>query len=207
MPAPYVSQSELERELPFGAADLGVDDTTEDSDGNTDWDNLLTDLLEREAEWLEEQLGTTFERTTVTESVSRPDHVDGQDLPLPERPIADVNSVTIDGDTLSGGNYAVEDTHLVLLDGASRRKWPTDYGAIDVEWTYGFDGAPGPVREAIVRLVRNALERIKTDGLETEATGDGASYSYRLPSDVRAAAKGTASEYEAPSYYGGAGVL
>lgn len=203
----YVSGEDLKRELPFGAADFGIDDTTEDADGNTNWDNLLADLQGRETEWLEDQLGTTFQLTTATESLSRPAHADARHLPLPKRPIADVNSVTIDGDTLSGGNYAVEDTHLVLLDGASRRKWPTDYGAVDVEWTYGYDGAPGPVRDAIVQLVRNALERIKTDGLETEATGDGASYSYRLPADVRAAAKATASEYEAPSYYGGAGVL
>lgn len=207
-PERYLTATALERELPFGPADLQIDDTTEDADGNTAWDNLLLDVLERESSRIEGWADTTFATLEETESFGRPEHVPQRDLPLPDRPVQSVASVTVDGTALTEAeDYAIEATHLVLLDGASIRSWPTGYRPVDVTWTYGHDGVPGPVEDGLVRLCRNAVERVQTDGLESESTGDGASYNYRLPTAVQNEVQAVISDYSSPSYYSGAQVI
>jgi len=208
-PERYLNAEELQRELPFGPYDLQIDDETTDAAGNTDWDNLLLDVLGRESDRVDEWASTTFVTETSTEELARPEHVPRRDLPLPARPIHSVATISVDdeGELTQGDDFAVEPTHLVLLEDADISAWPTDYRSIEAEWTHGHDAVPGEVADALVRLCRNAIERIKTDGLESESTGDGASYSYRLPSDVKAEAASAIGAHEAPSYYGGAAVI
>lgn len=204
----YITPVELERELPFGPHDLRLDDETEDADGNTEWERLLLDVLGRESSRIETWAATVFETGTTSATLQRPVHVDGEDLPLPERPVVSVESVSVDGSALTEGvDYAVEDTHLVLLDGADIGRWPTERGSVSADWTFGFASPPPEVVDALVRLCRNAIERSQTDGLESESTGDGASYNYRLPGDLLAEVRPTVRAHSAPSYYGGASVF
>lgn len=206
----YVTLEELKRELPFDAADYRIDDTTEDAAGHTDWDNVLERAIDTAERLLEDWLETTFQVTTVTESLSRPDHVDSIDLPLPDLPIDAVASVETedDGVLTEGTDYHVLETHLrIEEDSTTIQSWPTGFQEITVTWDYGFDGAPEPVREGIIRVARDAVEQIATDGLERESTGDGASYTYRPPQHVKAEVLAMTREYQAPSYYSGSMVI
>lgn len=196
----YLTPAALERELPFGAADIGVD--------STEWADLLQTVIARESARIDGWADTSFAATTASASLARPAHVPTQDLPLPKRPVQSVQSVTADGTTLTEeSDYTIAATHLVLSDDAAIDAWPTAYRSVTVEWTYGHDGVPGPVEDALVRLCRNAIERIQTDGLESEATGDGASYTYRLPAAVKADVHGDVTDHAVPSYHGGVMVI
>lgn len=206
----YVMPEEFERELPFGAADFRIDDEADLGSGNTAWDLVLTRAIDAAERLIEDWLDTKFELTTVTMSLSRPEHVDSDELPLPNLPIDSVDSVSTEdeGALTEGDDYHVLETHLRIEEDSSViSSWPTGFQEIDVTWDYGYDGAPEPVREGIIRLARNAVEQISTDGLESESTGDGASYSYRPPAQLKAEVLAMVREYEAPSYYGGAMVI
>lgn len=45
---------------------------------------------------------------------------------------------------------------------------------------------PHVIREAVIRLSRARIHEIRSDGLESENTGDNASYNYRPPGEIRA---------------------
>ena len=204
----YVTQSELERELPFDAADFRIDDETTDADGNTEWDNLLTDILERESDrvdgWINQPGNeTAFSQTTATAELSGSD---GKDLPLPKRPVQSVQSLEVDGQVVDSSDYWVEETHLRLKPDADTRYFPSDHRSVNVEWTYGYDSVPSGVKAGVIRLARNALEQIETDGLESESVGD-ESYSYRPPADLREEVRSEVVEYRPDSYYGGSQVV
>lgn len=208
MPFPYVTQAELERELPFSAADFGIDDTETDADGNTAWDNLLTDLLEREAQRVEGWIGATFELTSVSEDL---DGSGSDEQPLPNRPVQSVSSLSVDTrtgtETLDPStDIYVADTHLELLEDAPIDVFPDRTRNVSVTYEHGYDGAPAPVREGIIRLVRKALDMIETDGVTQESEGS-FSYTYQPPSTVRAAVRSEVTEFDPPSYYGGAAIL
>jgi hypothetical protein len=98
-------------------------------------------------------------------------------------------------------DYVVEDTHLELVaePASGIDAWPTERRSVTVEWTYGYESPPEPVREAIIRLTRNALDQIETDGINTES-----SWQYRPPAKLKRECAQMVNTYDAPSYYGGA---
>ena len=77
-----------------------------------------------------------------------------------------------------------------LLDEESERIEGSDYA----DRTFDED-VPGPVKDGVIRLVRSRLDRIKTDGLETESLSDGSSYGYRPPEAVRADVRSAVAKY------------
>lgn len=167
---------------------------------------MLKRLLDEESGRVEGFVGTVFEETETNTTLYGNEDVVDDDLLLPDRPVVDVASIDADGTTLeAGADVRVRETHLELRDGAPIREWPD--GPVEVEYSYGYDSAPGAVRDAIVRLVRSRLERIKSDGLESESLPTGQSASYRPPEEVMAAAAAAVEEHHPPSYFGGAQVI
>lgn len=191
----YVTATELQAELPFNSADYPLQDEAQFS-------NAMTRALESASEIVETWNETVYQTTTATEQVARSPHISEHDLPLPKLPIQSVMSVDVGGTTLSeSDDYRVLDTHLELVDepAADIDKWPTSTQSVTVEWSYGYDGAPDPVREAIIRLARNSLDQIETDGYESDVDG----WSYRPPAAIKSECAAMIDDYDAPSYFGG----
>ena len=202
----YVTLEQVKRELPFDADDFELLDANAfdvllKGDANTEG------LLERESRRLEEWADTKWTTETVTESLSRPEHVDSDELPLPYLPIDSVDSVeTEDEGTLTEtDDYHVLETHLKIeSDSETIQSWPTAFQEIDVTWDYGFDSVPPAVTGALVRLVRNAIDQIEMDGLAQEQLVGGGMWNYRTPNEIRAEVIREIRPHAAPSYYGGA---
>jgi hypothetical protein len=203
-PERYLTAEELQRELPFDKADINIDLT------DSDYKTLLNDVLRSESARIERWAETQFSLVTETEPLSRPKSAHERELPLPARPIASVDSVTVEGDALTEGtDYAVEETHVVLLkdNDVSLVKWPTDYRAIEVTWSHGYDGIPEDAKSALIRLCRARLKQTHSDGKKSESTGDGASVSYEPEAELKANLFATVHDHAPPSYYGGASVV
>lgn len=208
---PILEREAVERQLPFGRRDFDLD-----SDA---WEQLLegdettSGLLDRETgrimDWVNERGNeTAFELTEGDDTI---DGTGTDELPLPKRPVQDVESVTVETRTRThelvvGDDVVFEETHLALLPSAPIRQFPDRRRSVTVAWTFGYDNVPGPVEEAFVRLVRSAIDQIATDGLAQESVGDG-SYTYRPPQELRAEVVTTIREYRPPSYYGGSQVI
>lgn len=200
MSYPYVTTTELERELPFGATDLDLDET--------DFDLLLEAVLEREADRVEEWAGTTFELTSISEEL---DGSGEAEQPLPNRPVDDISSLVVtDSDdtdhTIDVTNGSTEvwinETYVELRDDAPIDVFADETRNVAITYTYGYDGAPGPIQEAIVRLARKGLDMKETDGVTQEAEG-GFSYTFVPPRRLRRAVCAEVREHRPPSYYGG----
>lgn len=201
---PYVDVETIERELPFEPFDLGVDDETTDADGNTAWDYLLMDVRDGAEARINAWTGTTFELVEETVETERPGHVPDRDLPLEATPIESVTSVTVEGETLAIADVIIHDTHLELDASADRDAWPTDRRSVEVTFTYGYQDPPQAVVDAVVRLARARLDRVQSDGLESESPGDGSSVNYRAPAELQRDVRATIQDVTAPSYGGGA---
>ncbi|WP_323192414.1 hypothetical protein [Halostella sp. PRR32] len=192
----YVAPEDLEHELPFDEHDFPLQDSAQ-------WDSAVERALAAASEQVEEWGDTRYETTDATTTLSRPAHAAEYDLPLPKRPIQSVASVDAGGETLTeGDDYVVHETHLELLPDAAVSEWPTDRRSITVSWTWGYDGAPEPVREAVIRLARNALDQIETDGI-----GSDNEFSYRPPSELKRECAAMVKQHDAPSYGSGVGVI
>lgn len=72
----------------------------------------------------------------------------------------------------------------VLAD-ASERVETDDYAGETWRDLESTDDVPGIVSEAVVRLARARLYAIESDGLQSENTGDSASYDYRSLAKIR----------------------
>ena len=209
---PYLSRDALAGELPYRAEDVGVDDVTEDDNGDTAWDRLLDRLLAAESERVEALTGTHFEERSTTETL---DGNGSTELPLDNRPIQAVTALTVrdpDGGDVnigSDGVYVYE-THLLLADDADVPEFYELPRNVEVTYSFGHasetvDDVPHPVREAVLRLVRARLARIEEDGLERESV-DGASYTYRPPEDLTREIAVSLREFRAPRYSPSGGV-
>jgi hypothetical protein len=195
-PERYVTDTEAKAELPFDEHDFPLQNSEQFS-------NALERALGAASDMVEAWGGTRYQPTDAETTFARPTHVDGHDLPLPKRPVQSVTSVEADGQTLTEGeDYVVHETHLELLDDAAIRTWPTGRRSITVSWSFGYEDVPAPVEKAIIRLARNALDQIETDGVRTEG-----SWTFVHPRDLKAECAAMVADYDAPSYYGGAGVL
>lgn len=198
----YVPLVDLKDEIPFAA------DAYQLNSG--EWDALLTRLLDEESSRVEssEYADTRF-TTTQTSRTWRGNAnlANGRmDLILPERPIQSVESVIQDGDELTeDGDYVVlDETHLRVLPDAEITRWTDKIDMpLTVEWTYGFEEPPGDIRDAVIRLVRSRLERIKSDGLGSESMPTGQSADYRPPEEIHADVKNIVGKHKPPSYSGG----
>lgn len=196
-----VTPDDVRDELSFDSNALGMDEP--------EFESLITRFIDRETERVEDAIDVVLSEETTVEQLSRPSSVDGPFLPLPNRPVQSVESIKIakhvGGATVSVDDVFVEDTHLELKPDAERNQWPTDRRSIEIEWTHGYDAEtlPGPVRAAIIGLVRAALQEIEADGIESESIGD-QSVSYELRDDVVARHLRRAKRFDEPSYYGGA---
>ena len=200
-----VTPSDVRDELAVGPDALGLTDT--------EFDSLLQTLIDRETERVADAIDVALGTETTTESLSRPEHVDEYDLPLPDRPVQSVADVTIDTDRAGGvavtsDDYRADETHLELLPSADRDAWPTERRSITVEWTHGYpDGDyPDVVDGAIVGLVRQAVQEIDADGVSQESIAD-QTVSYEVPDTVVGRHIGRAHRFDEPDYYGGANVI
>lgn len=197
--------STVRSEIAVGPDALGL------SEG--DFDALLDRLIQRERERVADAIEVSLGTTTTTETLSRPGHVGSVHLPLPDRPVQSVDSVDIDtgrvsGPAVSPEAYIVTDTHLELLPGADRARWPTARRSIEVTWTHGYPEStiPSPVVAGIIGLVRHALTEVEGDGIESESI-DGQSVDYELGEQVVARHINRAQQFDQPAFYGGANVI
>lgn len=198
-PERYVTATELQAELPFDDKDYPLQDEAQFS-------NALNRALASASEFVESWNRTKYQSTSITESLSRPKHVPEEELPLSKRPVLDVTSVDVNGTALAeSDDYLIHDTHLELVDDpvSDVYEWPTTSQSITISWSYGYDTVPEPVREAIIRLARNSLDQIETDGYESDVDG----WSYRPPDAIKSECAAMIGDYDAPSYYGGAMVI
>lgn len=179
------------------------------------FDTLLADLVTRETERVADAVDVSLGMTVETASLSRPDSVADPYLPLPERPVQSVESVTLALDRVAGGpvgdlDYLVESTHLELRPGpeTDRTAWPTQRRSVTVTWTHGYMAAdqPAVIDAAIIGLVRHAVQEINSDGVESESV-DGQSVSYELAETVVSRHLDRACQFDAPGFYGGANLV
>jgi len=207
-PERYLTVEELREELGRSPRTVGLD--PEDPDDVAEYEDLLERLLDEESERLEgpDFAGTTFVERGVEETLFSAEAVrgSGRDLVPSSRPIASLESVEpLDADvSIDVADVRVRETHLELLEDADVVEWPT--GAIEVEYTAGFDSVPGPIVDGLVRLVRSRIDRRSSDGVESESVPSGQSVQYRPASDVRRDVRSTASKYR-PDSYGGSGAM
>lgn len=196
-----VDASTVRRELSVQPMALGLSDT--------EFDTLLSDLITRETERIETVLGVSLSEDEISVTTERPRHVSERHLPLAWTPIRSVSSISIDtsrayGDDVTAADVIVTDTHLELNADAPRVSWPSTEGSITVTYTHGYPEAdlPGVVEGAIIGLVRQAVQEIEADGINTESvTGD--SVTYQLPETVVNRHLSRADEYIAPAYGSG----
>lgn len=92
--------------------------------------------------------------------------------------------------TLTPERIGVSDTEWLdllsdVLESESERVETDDYAGVQYRDYETTGDVPGILREAVIRLSRARLYAIETDGLESENTGDSASYNYRSPSAIR----------------------
>ena len=198
-PERYLEASGVQEELPFDQSDFPVQDQQQ-------YDNALKRALDAASELVEQWTDTVFTPTTESATLSRSVSVPRSELPLPKRPVRDVTSVSVAGTDLAADEYRIGETYLYLLPGAPVSEWPTDRLSIDVTYTYGSESVPAPVERAIIRLVRNALDQIETDGVESDRTAS-ESYTYRPPEAIKRECVAMVADYRAPSYYNGAQIL
>jgi len=200
-----IEPTDVKDELAFDAETLKLSEA--------DFDALIERLINRETPRVKDAIDVSLGTEAVTETVSRPASVDKFDLPLPNRPVQSVASVTIDTDRVGGvavatEDYTVHETHLELLPSADRTAWPTERRAVEVKWTHGYreSDTPEPIRGAIVGLVRHALQEVESDGIKSESI-DGHSVTYELGDDVVQRHLMRAKRFDAPDYYSGAQVV
>lgn len=89
------------------------------------------------------------------------------DLWLPGRPILDVTSIIVDGDTLDPAGYEwfpFGDVHRVTGPG----KWPRS-STIDVTWDYGLEAPPADIVNIAADMVRWAITN--PTGVRQESVG------------------------------------
>lgn len=195
----YLKVEKVTDELPFKPAAFEL--------GNDDFETLVSRLIAEEERRAEDIADTKFEETSTTATLYDGDRVrdDGEVLLLPEIPIQSVTSVTSDGETLDvDEDVRVRETHLRLLSSAPVNRWGDE---VEVGWSYGHTELPRPARDAIIRLVRSRLERVKSDGLESESLPTGQSASYRPPEEILSAAAATIRGYRPDTYDGGMMVI
>lgn len=208
-PERYLTVDRLRRELATTPAAHGLDDVETDADGLTEYERTLEEYLDEESARIEgdEYADTAFVETMTTSTVFEAEAAHGKDLELPNKPIVDVSAIDVlDSDeTVAVDEVRVRETHLELLDTADVYSWPR--GAIEVTYTYGYDAVPGPVLEALVRLVRSRLEARTTDGVESESLANGQSFTYRPAESIRSAVQATVSQYRPDSYGSSGGAM
>jgi len=198
--------AEIKRELP-------TDASTFPHLSDADFDALLDDLTDRETERVEERLDVTLGVATATVDTARPSSAGGPDLPLPQRPVQSVQSISVDTTRVGGAAVApsdvrVEPTHLALEPAADRHTWPTERRSVTVTYDYGYpaDDLPDVVDAAIIGLVRQAVVDIEAAGITRETVG-GESTNYELSDDVVARHISRAAAALKLDYHNGAQVI
>jgi hypothetical protein len=197
--------SRVRSEVAVGPGALGLSES--------EFDVLLDRLIQRERERVADAVEVSLGTVTTTETLSRPEHVAPALLPLPDRPVQSVSSVTLDSERVGGPDviadqYVVTDTHIELRPGADRQRWPTARRSIEVTWTHGYPESemPQPVAGAIIGLVRQALVEIDGEGITSESI-DGQSVDYELPEQVVARHLSRAASFDEPTFYGGSNII
>lgn len=170
----YASLERAKAYLQVDASDLSVDDSTEDSDGLTDWDHLIL-ALQRRAKALIHQ----FTRRDFAHHQNKTVYLDGGQgsqtvIRLPH-PVLEVHEVREDdhllteGDeyeykragslvrTGSTGSRAYGSSTRVGMVTSSSPRWSGGINNIEVIMDYGYIDAPEEVKEAEVAMVDHAL--------------------------------------------------
>lgn len=202
---PVIYAGDVRDELGFDERAVGLSES--------EFDALLSTLIERESVRVADAISVTLGVETTTEVTARPHSVPGHDLPLSNRPVQSVTSVSLDTDRVSGptiaaDDYEVHDTHLELLPGADRDQWPTTRRAVTVEYDHGYaeGDVPEPIAGAILGLVRAAVQEIEADGIESESI-EGDSVSYEPRDQVVRRHISRAQQFDEPEYYDGTQVI
>lgn len=114
-------------------------------------------------------------------------------LPLPGRPAQSVDSVDLldrDEELVIDEDVYLDGNSLVLARDASVPSWPVGRRNVRVKYTFGNDGVPARIRDALVDLVHIRLAKDQALAVESEGTANG-SVKYRDPGAVLSSAFGT----------------
>lgn len=209
MAHPYVSQADLKRELPYDHNDLRL--------STTDFDALLDDVLAREADRVEgpAYADTAWETRTATETL---DGTGSRDLPLKNRPVQSVTSLTVREGEDPTETVTVDPSEVWVYDAYLRLKtddeggqdditeFPDEPQGVTVEYEWGYTEAPGLVEDAITRLVRAALDMVETDTITSEGVA-GHSLTPKPPRRIRRMVAREVRRFRPPRYKRGAEVL
>lgn len=176
----------------------------------SEFDALLDRLITRETTRVEDAISVTLGDEQTTAETSRPRHLAGHLLPLDNRPVRSVNSVSVStgrvgGPTVSADEIDIRDgAALELLPSARRERWPTERRSISVTYSHGYPSGqePEPIAGAIIGLVRQAVQEIDADGIESESVS-GHSVDYEMPGAVLARHLNRAKRFDEPEIYGG----
>ena len=200
-----VTVGDVKDEIAVTAESVGLSDTQ--------FDGVLSALIERETERVADELDVRLGVETTTEVTERPVSVREFALPLSDRPIQSVTSVGIDTDRVAGDGVTLDDVivgsaGMELKPDADRTRWPTDRRSITVEYDHGVpdNDRPEVIDGAIVGLVRHAVAEIEADGINSESI-DGHNVDYELGDDVIARHLSRALRFDEPDFFGGTQVV
>jgi|AKVG01.1.fsa_nt_gi hypothetical protein len=199
-----VSVDDVKSETSYTASGLGLDSVT--------FDNLIERLIKRETLRVQEEIDVSFGEKTETFLIERQESVGEYFLPLPERPVKSLDSISVDlerakrNKDIEVSDVIVKETHLELKP--ERGDFPTTRRSIEVKYTFGYSSSDVPevVEGAVVGLVRQAIKEIESDGVLEESI-EGQSVDYEMPEKVIERHLGRARQFDEPNFYGGTQVI
>lgn len=190
----YPDTDAIMRELPFAPHSFDLSES--------EYESFIEDIREEEIDRIEKWANVSIGIESATETLNGSDgYKDRRDIRLSHRPVTDVQSVTVDGEELDSSEYYATDTHLEHLGSG----WPRGRRNVTIEYEHGYEDAPGPFRDGLVRLIRSRIEQRKTDGLESESADS--SYTYRPSSEIKHEVRADIEDVEPPGYFGASQVI
>ena len=147
----------------------------------TDKDNLLQQLISAASQFIKTETGYEWVETTYKELI---DGERTETLILTQKPIISVESLVINGETISDNYYIYNESGMLkradigLYDtGYTHTQqrgtvFPRGQQNIEVEYVAGYEDVPQDLQKAVWSLVNAVLEGKEYEGLERYSIGD-----------------------------------
>lgn len=174
----YADLAEVKQLLQVGPGDLGLNDSTEDEDGLTEWDRFVLRVQRKAKEQIDSFTQRDFEPYT-SQKILLDGGVSGSRVLRLPHPVQEVHEVQEDGTVLSEDSYEWQangsliktsgtgsDSGIATRYGSStpyaevqdrRAEWATGYNNIQVKLDYGYLEPPATVKEAEAMLIDHSL--------------------------------------------------
>lgn len=159
--ATYGDRTRIKERSGVTASDVAV--TDRDTDADTDEDDLdllIDELNEIASETVEDYCDRDFTKTSETVKL---DGNGRKSMRLPGYPVISIDTLKIDDETIDASDYRVRDNPARDKDRnggileMKERTLPDLWEVVEITYTWGFETAPGSVREVVEQLVIDAL--------------------------------------------------